>query len=304
MTRGIAQVISFALLSTGCQFEPSGTATPADDEQDPSGEADGGGNGSGTVGGDPAELVLAGPGSFHYDTSTGLLIGPDGVTIEHASEVVEEERVVTTGLFLLATDAVLRVEGALPLRVVADSTIDIAGTLDASSTPEADGAGATPGDGLGGSSGGAIALVARTQLSVSGRVLVGGAGGSGGALSAAGGDGGPGGAARLEAHASVLAMTAVNSATGGGGGEGGDGDESGRAGEAAKPDGRRARGGAGEANEGGDGGEGAGDREVLGKSGKAGAGELGAAGGRGGDGGTIVLVGLVDDAGARITPGE
>ncbi|HEY8144829.1 MAG TPA: hypothetical protein VIG06_19255 [Kofleriaceae bacterium] len=304
MTRGIAQMISFALLSTGCQFEPGGTARPGGDEPDPIGEADGGGNGSGSVGGDPAELVLDGPGLYHYDTSTGLLTDESGNPIDHTSAEIDGAREVSTGSFLLATGAVLRVEGALPLRIVASSTIDIAGTLDAASTPEVDGAGATPGDGLAGSSGGDIALVARTQLTVSGRILVGGAGGSGGALSAIGGDGGVGGAARLEAHAIVLAMSAVINANGGGGGEGGDADDSGRAGEAAKPDGRRAHGGAGEANEGGDGGEGAGDREALGKPGKAGAGELGAAGGRGGDGGQILLVGLVEDAGARITPGE
>ena len=304
MTRGIAQVIAFALLSNGCQFEPGGTATPGVDEPDPIGEADGGDSGSGSVGGDAAELVLDGPGLYHYDTSTGLLTDESGNPIDHTSAETDGERVVSTGSFILAAGAVLRVEGGLPLRVVATSTIEIAGELDASSSAERDGAGAVPGDGLAGSSGGAIALVAQTRLAVSGRILVGGAGGAGGVLSASGGAGGAGGAARLEAHQIVLAAGALLSANGGGGGEGGDGDESGRAGEAAKSDGRRAHGGAGAANEGGDGGEGAGDRDALGKPGKAGTGALGAPGGPGGDGGQIVLVGLIDDAGAKITPGE
>ncbi|HEU5058418.1 MAG TPA: hypothetical protein VFU21_17925, partial [Kofleriaceae bacterium] len=211
MTRQIALVGLLLAGPSGCQFEPRGSAPPADDP----GAGSGPDGGAGSIGGDTAEMILAGPGQYHYDTSSGLLTGVDGQPIEHASEVVEGTRVLSTGSLLLAAGAVLRVEGSLPLRVDAASTIELAGVLDAASSAEGDGAGAVPGDGLAGSSGGAIALIARARLQVSGRILVGGAGGVGGALSGTGGGGGRGGTASLEAQRIVLADGAVVNANGG-----------------------------------------------------------------------------------------
>jgi hypothetical protein len=305
--REIALAASLLAGPTGCQFEPRGSTAP-----------DGADAGSPPVDEIGIPLVLTGPGHYLYDTTTGVLTADGGEPIENTSELSSGLRVLSASSVLLERDAALRVIGDYPLALEASTTIEIAGVLDASSSEaEGDGAGANRegcgdpsslsggcrGAGAGGGSGGgALALGTRARLAVSGRILVGGAGGAGGDIASVGGGGGAGGAIWLEAHQIILAETALLSANGGGGGEGGDGDDTGRAGEAARPDGRRAHGGAGLANDGGDGGEGAGDMELSGKPGKSGAGAAGASGGAGGDGGLIRLTGLVEDAGAHITP--
>ena len=279
MSRAIS---SFALLAVACRFDASGPA------------GDPGARGGADAGGEVLlDLLLAGPATYVYDTSSGVLTRDGGDAIEVPSEARDGVRWIDAGSVLLAHDAVLRVVGELALAVTAANTIEIDGTLDASSSLDA-------GDAAG-SSGGDISLSARARLAVSGRILVGGAGGAGGTLSSAGGAGGAGGAISLSGHEILLAEQAVLSANGGGGGEGGDADDVGRPGEDAPADGRRAHGGAGAANDGGDGGEGAGDMDVTGKPGKEG-GPAGSAGGAGGTGGVIRLSGLVSDGGARITP--
>ena len=279
MTRSIA---SFALLMAACRFDPAGAAAGVDPGADAAPDEDV----------SAFDLVLPGPAHYLYDTAAGSLERDGGESIDVPSEVRDGVRVIDAASVLLAHDAVLRVVGELPLAVTAASTVEIDGTLDASSRL-ADAAG---------KSGGAVSLTARARLAVGGRILVGGAGGAGGALSSAGDTGGAGGAIRLSGHEILLAEHAVLSANGGGGGEGGDADQVGRPGEDAPADGRRAHGGAGDANDGGDGGEGAGDLDIAGKPGKAGAGAEGAPGGAGGAGGVISLLGLVTDGGARITP--
>lgn len=105
----------------------------------------------------------------------------------------------------------------------------------------------------GGSSGGAIYVIAGTSISIAGHVLANGAGGEGGRgqsttlQHAAGGGGGSGGLVALDAPIIELATTAVILAEGGGGGGGASGTSSGTSGQppdSASPD-RPAAGGGG-----------------------------------------------------------
>jgi hypothetical protein len=144
----------------------------------------------------------------------------------------------------------------------------------------------------GGSGGGAIALSARTQLSVSGTLFAGGGGGGAGVLNTivvdtgGGGGGGSGGLIWLDSGSIVLTSATLLAAGGGGGGEGGDDNEDGNPGNPAPADSMRAQGGHGGANQGGDGGNGAPKSATDwsadgGKPGNAGSADGGGGGGSG-----------------------
>jgi hypothetical protein len=109
--------------------------------------------------------------------------------------------------------------------------------------------------GRGGSGGGAIALVARNTLAISGRVNVGGAGGGGASKRSGGGGGGSGGMIVLEGSTVTVAAAGRVSANGGGGGGGCDGN-TGDDGEDGKDGNDDADGGVkeGAGTDGGDGG--------------------------------------------------
>lgn len=81
--------------------------------------------------------------------------------------------------------------------------------------------------GAGGSGGGAIALIARDELTIDGKVNVGGSGGGGGTKRSGGGGGGSGGMIVLEASTIVITSAGLVSANGGGGGGGCDGGSGG-----------------------------------------------------------------------------
>jgi hypothetical protein len=153
--------------------------------------------------------------------------------------------------------------------------------------------------GAGGAGGGAIAIVARHRLDVSGVITAGGAGGGpaqGGR--SGGGGGGSGGVILLSAPAVSLAATTVLAANGGGGGGGSDGSPA-LPGQAGRPGADPSSGGSGQGM-GGDGGDGgaANNAAVAGTSPRRGG------GGGGGAIGVIVLSGtevLVDDS-AVVSP--
>ncbi len=105
-----------------------------------------------------------------------------------------------------------------------------------------------------GSGGGAIALVTRDVLTISGDVNVGGGGGGGGAQRSGGGGGGSGGMIVLEGFSVIVTASgkvAANGGAGGGGSDGGigqagdDGEEDGTAAEGGMQHGMGTRGGKG-----------------------------------------------------------
>jgi hypothetical protein len=263
----------------------------------------------------PSGALELGAGAYTYDTETGELRDPTTTTTTPTSTVEEGVRTIWVTRFAVPQDSSLRATGALPLRIVASSTIDVAGKIDVASywtnrTSFATGAGANPAscpadppgagrkclqhagsggggagfggaggaggpiatsrncdgvaglaggagglalgappaalrggcagrdgshsddgepgdEGRGGPGGGAIQLVARDRLTISGTVHAGGSGGtncSGGR--AGGGAGGTGGMIELESTTIELTSTGTLAANGGGGGGGCEGGAS------------------------------------------------------------------------------
>lgn len=224
------------------------------------------------------------PGTFGYDTDTGVLT-PATVTAPN-SVLQGGSRIISVTSFAIDSGAVLRVTGTVPLVVLSDSTLLVAGILDVSSKRSGDaqiagpgarvtnassgngtqdaggGGGAGFGDqggdggnggannggnggnssiadavfggrsgadggsganrGHGGAGGGAVELVARTSITISGAIDAGGAGGQGGTGDQGGGGGGSGGYIGLDSLQITLMSSAELGANGGGGGTGCD----------------------------------------------------------------------------------
>lgn len=158
-------------------------------------------------------LVLATPGRWTYDTSTGVLVDPEGAMSTPASLVTPLGRVLSVDALAIEIAATLRVVGVRPLIVASWSTISIDGELDASSNVSGPGAGANPSS-------------CATHAPQDGRQdNSGGSGGGGGGYS---GSGGSGGAGENIAGANGGTAVAVPLLAGGcRGGRGGHGDASG-----------------------------------------------------------------------------
>jgi len=149
-----------------------------------------------------------------------------------------------------------------------------------------------------GGGGGAVALIAKTTISVKGTINASGAGGSQGQVASGAGGGGAGGAILLDAPSVVIDTTGVLMAQGGGGGEGGGGSVQGMPGADPTTVGVAAPGGAG-TSAGGDGGPGA--NGSTGGDGMGGGGGSGSGGGGGGIG-VIRAFGTVTDMGKSAPP--
>ena len=169
------------------------------------------------------DLALMAAGVYTFDTTSGALLDPAGGSSLPAGGMFPNGRVLSVSSLRITAGTTLRVIGSAPLIVAAWGTIEVAGTLDASSlgTPTTLGAGANPagcgahaavvgqnGGGAGGGGGGGG----------------GGAGGRGGNGNNGGNNGGPGGGAVITAP---LLLGGCAGARGGQGnstpGDGGDG---------------------------------------------------------------------------------
>ena len=137
--------------------------------------------------------------------------------------------------------------------------------------------------GSGGDGGGAIYLIAKDSINVTGSIRANGEHGNGGGLKAGGGGGGSGGLVGFDAPAVSVGGTVM--ANGGGGGEGGDTNETGMPGSDPQiaTYNQRAAGGTGMADNGGAGGGGS----VLTMSGVTGGSSGNGGGGGGGGGGRV-----------------
>jgi hypothetical protein len=157
--------------------------------------------------------------------------------------------------------------------------------------------------GAGGTSGGAVYLIAGGTLTIQGTINASGTGGGGGGLRAGGGGGGSGGYLGLDAPRVVL-ESAKLLANGGGGGGGANATTMGTKGGTANPASSfpyEASGGGGGASAGGDGGHGA--ESGSGAAPGMDTGSNGAGGGGGGGGGYIrIFSGDIQRTGADITP--
>jgi hypothetical protein len=148
----------------------------------------------------------------------------------------------------------------------------------------------------GGAGGGALYLLAGTQLAMSatGAVFAGGAGGEGARSRGGGGGGGSGGLIALEAP--VIEIRGMVAANGGGGGEGAGVSTPGNDGEDGLESRLPAHGGANGTTRGGDGGDGAAGATLAGTDGSPGAYlnlDGGGGGGGGGGAGMIWIKGVV-----------
>lgn len=147
--------------------------------------------------------------------------------------------------------------------------------------------------GRAGSGGGAIALVARETITISGVVNVGGAGGGGGKERSGGGGGGSGGMIVLEATTITITIdgrVAANGGGGGGGADGGTADEGSDGEDSVMPAGGGAKAGSG--TDGGKGGARADAAQAATISGRGG----------GGGGGGVGFVRIHSLSGATADP--
>jgi len=186
--------------------------------------------------------------------------------------------------------------GGLGGAAIAAPTIVRGGCPGAESGP--DGGGTVAAEGAGG---GAVQLSALGAITVSGRVLAGGAGGTGGPDSSAVGGGGAGSGGYIGLEGSTVTVTGVLAANGGGGGEGTDRSNTGNNGEDSHADQSRAPGGGGATSIGTDGGMGGAGSQLAGADVPG----VEAGGGGGGGGGVgFVLVWSADytGSGAVISP--
>ncbi len=85
-------------------------------------------------GADSGDLALTEPGTYVFNTDSGVLVNPDGEAIPHESIVVagaeEEVRVLLAESFTLGTASALRGVGALPLGIASHQTLSIEGVID------------------------------------------------------------------------------------------------------------------------------------------------------------------------------
>jgi hypothetical protein len=123
----------------------------------------------------PFGPIVLTPGTWIYDTTTGLLTDPMGATSMPASLVTPPGRVLSVDGLTIVGQAALRVVGNRPLIVASWDDILIDGTIDASSSPQSFGAGANP------------ATCTTHAASNGGNDGAGGAGGGGGGFGGAGG---------------------------------------------------------------------------------------------------------------------
>ena len=73
------------------------------------------------------------PPAYVYDTKNATLLNPMGESVDHTSSVVNGNHVIWTSSFSIGSAAFLRVIGDKPLIIASKTSIDIAGTLNASS---------------------------------------------------------------------------------------------------------------------------------------------------------------------------
>ncbi len=127
------------------------------------------------------DFSLMTPGIYTLDATTGSVLAPGGSSSLPATVLVASGRVVSVSSVKIGPGVTLRVIGGQPLILASWGTIEIAGTIDASSTgPTSLGAGANPAG-------------CATHAAVKGQDAGGGAGGGGGgAFQASGGRGGVG----------------------------------------------------------------------------------------------------------------
>lgn len=92
----------------------------------------------------PMGGLLIGSGTWTYDTSTGVLTDPGGGASSPPSLVVASGRVLSVDTFGVVQAGTLRVVGDRPLIIASWDTMDIEGTIDASSSLTSLGAGANP----------------------------------------------------------------------------------------------------------------------------------------------------------------
>ncbi|CAN5688125.1 hypothetical protein BH11MYX3_BH11MYX3_29730 [soil metagenome] len=193
------------------------------------------------------DFSLMTPGIYTLDATTGSVLAPGGSSSLPATTLVASGRVVSVSSVKIGPGVTLRVIGGQPLILASWGTIEIAGTIDASSTgPTSLGAGANPagcathaavmgqsagGGAGGGGSGGFQATGGRGGIGDNGNgglggtpisvpLLLGGcAGAIGGTGSSVPGEGGAGGGAlQLTARISIsIASTGTIHAGGGGG---------------------------------------------------------------------------------------
>ncbi|MBA3461452.1 MAG: hypothetical protein H0T46_15925, partial [Deltaproteobacteria bacterium] len=88
------------------------------------------------------DLDLSIPGVYTLDTGAGTLLAPGGGAVTVASSMNANGRVLSVSSFKLAAGTTLRAIGTTPLIVASWNTIEVAGTIDASSTGVAGGVGA------------------------------------------------------------------------------------------------------------------------------------------------------------------
>lgn len=154
--------------------------------------------------------------------------------------------------------------------------------------------------GIGGNSGGAVYLLARETLTISGSVTSGGQGGTGSQGDRSGGaGGGSGGMIGMEAANITLVSGAIIAANGGGGG-GGTNQATADPGQAGQASAVAALGGAGEASPAGDGGNGSAGASSVGLIGTTS--NRGGGGGGGGAGVIFEVSNSFQAAGAVISP--
>jgi len=173
------------------------------------------------------------PGIYVYDTDTGVLTDPGTAETTPPSVVIpqqgQEARVWSVTSLTIGNTTLLRVVGARPLIIAADTTIVVNGTVDVSSNFTGAGAGAKTDCGTASPTAGAPAAgTGSTQ---------GGGGGGGGGFRGTGGDGGTGNGAAKGAKGDAVPLpvelrggcaganggASQDSGSGGGGGGAGGG---------------------------------------------------------------------------------
>ncbi|MBL0213990.1 MAG: hypothetical protein IPQ07_08905 [Myxococcales bacterium] len=126
-------------------------------------------------------LELTTAGTYTFDTTAGSLLAPGGGASLPPSGVIANGRVVSVSSLTIGAGVTLRVIGANPLIIASWGTVDVAGTIDASSlgTAGSVGAGANP-------------TGCATHVASVGQNGAGAGGGGGGGATSVGGRGGGG----------------------------------------------------------------------------------------------------------------
>ncbi len=243
--RALDKIVYVALgLVMGCRFDPSGLAAVDGDIADPSAPDAGDQDpvhsrvDAGALCAswrsnyfDPCalepevpELDLVEPGSYGFDTDSGVLSHPGGDdTVPMSLEVVQQDgteaRLLLGRHITVGEEATLRVTGSRPLALAAWSTVEVLGRVDLTSRADSTGAGADP-------------AVCESSAAEDGQSGAGGGGGGGGGAFA--GSGGHGGSAEWSGGGDPGRAVALPTSVRGGcaGGRGGSGAQPGVAGGA------------------------------------------------------------------------